>query len=319
YVRGVAVIGSVGRGTQWPLSDVDLMVVTDLPEDENPQRAIHEEQVKRIKRLEEARNPVTVEADLWAAFRLKDIEAAVEESDEEFLSRLEHWRWQGTLIKAQGAKVYKDHGRYLSRFIERCNRMFRTEAFTALWLRSELDSAKEKVSLSQDTIEAANYPEAALHLLSATHHGMMGGCYAMWSKIPQSLTRCITRFENAARDAGGLWALQSILELGRLGEEDAWKRFLALPEECRKTTEIVFQMRRQTGEDVSMLDVVRDNLHASAHHDTHSAQANFTHGWESLSHTSEGVQIQLEKAAELVNCFQEHLEGLSTVSEKLSG
>ena len=51
YVKGVAVIGSVGRGTPWPLSDVDLLVVAECHEGRDPQPLIRVEEKQRNVRL----------------------------------------------------------------------------------------------------------------------------------------------------------------------------------------------------------------------------------------------------------------------------
>ncbi len=47
YVKGVTVIGSVGQGTPWPLSGIDLMIVTDSTE-EDPKELIELKKVRGI-------------------------------------------------------------------------------------------------------------------------------------------------------------------------------------------------------------------------------------------------------------------------------
>ena len=104
YVTGLAVIGSVGRGNPWPVSDLDLLVVADCWKGKDPEELIHAEEERRNKRLHAARIVNDVEAGDWVLLS-QDVTGAASADDDAFFLTLAHPHWLGIAIKAHGARV----------------------------------------------------------------------------------------------------------------------------------------------------------------------------------------------------------------------
>lgn len=303
YVKAMAVIGSVGRGQPWPLSDVDLLVVTDLPGDTDAQEVVRKVEIVRRKRLEDARIPVEVEAYLWAALRLAELAEACEEDDDSFLHRMKHWYWRGIVIKSQGARVVKDTAGCLTRFLERSHEVFCSPRFLDLWLGIELEQASHAMESGMGAMGQEDWEQAACELLSATG-SFMSGCYAVWRFVPLSLMRCITMFQKAAEAEASQPLVGLVALLARLQEVDCWKRFESLPEAGRREIEVVYEIRKETEPGVTKLSVVRDMLHASAQIDRKNPASGTWDGWEHLDHSGLSVEVQNDAAQHLVEYLE---------------
>jgi predicted nucleotidyltransferase len=310
YAKAVAVIGSVGRGEPWPLSDVDLLLITDLPGDTNAQAVVGEVEAERRKRLEDARIPVEVEADLWAALRLTELAEACQEDDDSFLHRMEHWYWRGIVTKSQGARVVKDTSGYLKRFLERSKDLFKSSRFRDSWLGVELGEASDAVQSGTEAIRQQDWQEAAWKLLSLTGN-IICGCYAAWSVGPQSLVRCITMFEKVAEAEASQPLASLVTRLARLDEADCSSRLDSLPAAGRHEIDVVYEIRRETESGVSRLSVARDMLHATAQIQRKSPTSGTWDGWEHLDHHGSSVGTQRDAAQQLIGYLHEAKDSLS--------
>jgi predicted nucleotidyltransferase len=87
YVTGIAIVGSVGRGDPWPLSDVDMLVAADPCDGDDPEDAIRREEQDFNRRSHVARNPTELEAGNWVLTTV-EVRAAIAEDDPAFLERL---------------------------------------------------------------------------------------------------------------------------------------------------------------------------------------------------------------------------------------
>ena len=65
FIRGLAVIGSVGRSDPWPCSDIDLLTVVSDPGDSDIGPLVEAEERKHNAALYAARIPNTVELIHW--------------------------------------------------------------------------------------------------------------------------------------------------------------------------------------------------------------------------------------------------------------
>ena len=299
YVTGVAVIGTVGRGDPWPLSDVDLLIVTDLPHDRDAQEVIRRVEMERRQRLERARIPVEVEAYLWAAIRSDELAQAAGECHAAFLRRVSHWYWRGVVIKAQGARVIVDSDGQLTRFVERCNETVYSDGFLAQWVQTDIDGASENLSRCKEAANRGEWEQASVEGLLATGH-LVHGHYGVWRRVPQSITRFVTRFEAAADEAAEGRAAQSFMLAARLGDEDVERRFESQPPSHQKERDVVFEIRGRTEEGINVMAVTRDLLHATAHIGRKAATSGPDDGWEHIAHNRRTVETQLDALEELL-------------------
>ncbi len=261
YVTGVAVIGSVGRGTQWPLSDLDLLVVADFWEGEDPEWLIRREEEERIRRLHAAGIPNDVEAGNWV-LTTDEVRAAMDGDDDTFLKTLDHGHWLGIAIKAEGARVALDFDGYVTRFISRCNRMLWTDRFVKLWLRRAGEDAEERVEGARSRLRNGDAAAASLELILAAQV-MTGPMYALWRKLPESISRGVTRFLAAAAEMREQEVSSHFLSAARLSEDEVGERFAATPPAGQRERDVCLAIRRGNGESLDALGATRDLLHIS--------------------------------------------------------
>jgi hypothetical protein len=261
YVRGLAVIGSIGRGTQWPLSDLDLLVVADFWEGEDPEWPIRREEAERIARLHAGGIPNEVEAGNWV-LTSDDVRAAVDGDEDTFFGMLDHPHWLGIVIKAEGARVAHDFDGYVSRFVERCNEALWTDRFVKLWLRLAGEDAEEQVEGARRCLRASDPAGASLALILAAHV-MTGGLYGAWRRLPESISRGVTRFLAAAEEMGDAAVGEQFLCAARLSGDEVGERFAATPPAGQRERDVWLAIRRGNGEILDELGATRDLLHTT--------------------------------------------------------
>ena len=298
FVKGVAVIGSVGRGTHWPLSDIDLVIVTDSRE-EDPRELIRVEEEKRNRALIAAKIPNTVESWLWVVDS-EDVARLVEVDDDEFFERIDHWFWRGLVMKAQGGRVAADSDGYLTRILDRFNQILFDDRFLSLWLRASIDETAQKLRDAEDSLLGQDISSASYHLVCAAN-AMNDGILATWHELPESLTRFVTRFLAFARERGDEEIPEWFLTAGRLGEDETWKRFASAPPVVKWEKEVLIQVRRGGGEDLDELGVTRDLLQAHFWVDFSDVEnLSSLPPWTGVTAAETEVQEQLQAAKKML-------------------
>lgn len=258
YVRGLAIIGSVGRGTAYPISDLDMLVAADTRDGQDPEHLIRVEETERNRRLHAALIPNDIEAANWVLLA-SEVSGAVGADDAAFFRLLDHPHWLGIVLKAQGARLVQDFDGNLGKFLERCSRVLFADRFVDIWLRRVIDDAARKLSRARDLVAGRGWVSASFEIISAAY-GMMSGAYAMWRLLPQSLSRGVTRFLAAASEAGDPAMGELFLLAARLTETDTWQRFDAVPADGRRERDLWLAIRQGAGEDVDPLAGTRDFL-----------------------------------------------------------
>lgn len=261
YVKGVAVIGSVGRGTQWPLSDLDLLIVADPWEAEDPEWPIRREEEERNRRLRVAAVPNPTEVGDWVLLT-DEVRAAVASDEDTLFNTLDHPHWLGVVIKSAGARVMWDLDGLLARFVDRCNRVLWSKRFVRLWLRRVMEDAEERIERARRDLRDGDPAAASLALMLAAQ-AMTAGMYGIWRKLPESINRGVTRFLTAAAEAGEEEVARHFLSAARLQEHEISERLAAAPPEGRHERDVWLAIRQGSGERVDELDAARDLLHTS--------------------------------------------------------
>jgi len=220
YVRGIAVIGSVGRGDPWPISDLDLLVVADRWRGEDPQWPIRREEEERNKRLHAAEVPNDVEAGEWV-LTSDDVRAAVDADEDTFFSMLDDPYWIWVTVKAQGARVKYDFDRYVSRFVQRCNRALWTDRFVELWLKRTVNDAERRLRRAADHLSEGRTTKASLGIALAAQAMTWGVCRG--GRALACACQCLlapTRWPRACATIAVEWAVRPRSSvLGRVAEE----------------------------------------------------------------------------------------------------
>ena len=297
YVQGVAIIGSVGRGSEWPLSDIDLLVMAESPDGRRPSASIREVEAERNGRLRALRIPNEVEAGLWAV--LPEIVAAAAECEvDAFVEVYGQWPWLGFPSKLCGGRVVADEDGRLGEFVGRWGDAVFSDRFVEVLAEAMIEEAGRELAQAAALAQSGKHAHASAFVIRTTYM-MTAAAYALWRRLPQSLSRGVTRFMAAATEAGGPAIADLFLAASRLTEDETWERLQMLPPEGRRERDLVWQVRQGCGEVVGELGATRDFLYDPCM-DATSEGASPRAPWHGVSDRAEAVAEQLDAAHEMV-------------------
>jgi predicted nucleotidyltransferase len=304
YVKGVAVIGSVGRGSPWPISDVDMLTVAEAWEGRDAEALTRQVESERNARLAERVIPNEIEPSEWVVSSHDLCEAAAE-SDDAFFRRLEHPHWLGILLKAVGGRVCHDATGSIPAFLQRCNETFPADRLLALWAGKVVSHCSGLLGRAESLIRDGSYMEASVEILRTTYQQLPAGAYAVWRVVPQSSSRGVSRFLSAAQ-AGGVADL--CLAASRLDEPTTWERFDAVPPEGKGARDLMQRVRRGAGEDVDELAATRDLLNLTLWKAVIADPAAGPRPlWTGVTDNARKVKAQYEAARGLLEWLREQL------------
>ena len=285
YVKGVAIIGSVGRNSHWPLSDVDFLVVAGDYEGEDPEALIQKVEAARNQELEAAKVPNEIEAGNWVL----DPENLTKEPDGKDPHVL------GIALKAQGARVLSDNDGQVANFIDKCQGIIFDEPFQGNWMRRDCDSANDKLATAEEHIEKGEWVPASREVILATHE-LARALYAKWKLLPESMMRGVTRLLAAARGAGSESICEPFLTAARLDDESVRERSGSLPDSTRRELDVWLAVRQANGEGIDEVAVARDMLHINSRFAIENEKAGPYPNWTGVADDKALVVMQHESA-----------------------
>lgn len=299
-------IGSVGRGEPWPLSDVDLLVLADRVGGRHPAWAVRAEEKRRNEALHCAGIANDVEAWIWT-LTPEEAQTALSGRIELFLEPVGElpWAWEAFMAKAHGGRVVTDPGGTLGRLIERWDRVLFSDTFRRLSGAAALRAMKTKLADAISLMSRAQWPAASFALMRMAHE-MTSQFYLSWGRIPQSLSRGVTRFIAAASDEREADAGEWFLEAARLKPEHVRLRFEGLPPAATTEHDRLLAIRKGAGEDVDEVAVTQDLLHVRFWVDvgrTANTQGPFPK-WTGVSDHPDGVRAQCRAVEHLIRRLQ---------------
>lgn len=261
YITAVAVIGTVGRGTPWPCSDVDLLAVVDTPRGRDAEPLVVREETERNAALYRRGVVNPVEVRHWL-FGREHIARDVKADEDAFFGTLEHQHWLGTVLKAQGGRAVHDPDGLLGRFLDRCNRAFGTERFRRLWLKKMAGYCEEALRAALAHAGACNWAAASREILRVGYQRLPCGAYARWGRLPESSSRAVSHFLRVAEEEQDTETARLCLTAARLEEDTVAERFDSLPLEAKRERDVVLAIRRGWDETTDELSVTRDFVNA---------------------------------------------------------
>jgi predicted nucleotidyltransferase len=301
YVKGVAVIGSVGRGTPWPISDVDLLVVAERHAGQDPESLIRAVETQRNARLAAAGIPNDVEAGNWVLLA-SDVAAAVEADRTAFLQMVDHPHWTGIVVKSSGARVTHDFDGRVRAFLGRCQSILWKEDFVRLWLGRSVENVRRGLADARDLLRR-NEAESASQRLPLAAQEASWGLYAAWRALPQSISRGVTRLMRQAAAMADEAAGEAFLRAARLEEADVWERVAALPERGERERRTWLEVRKGCEEGITELSAARDFLQLHAYLSLRSTAG--PHAlWTGVTGHVRAVEAQLEAVELLLRCLE---------------
>jgi predicted nucleotidyltransferase len=262
YVTGVAIVGTVGRGNAWPLSDVDLLIMADPQDGHDPEDLVRAVEQRRNEALLAQRVPNPVEAGNWVLLT-RDVASAVQRTSDEFLSRAAHPHWLGTILKAAGGRVVGDTDGLLEAFLRRADAERMGVGFVRVWLDSRLAAAQSCLVEAEGLLGAGDAAAACRQVIRASD-ALAGAAHARWRRVPQRLAHGASRLLAAARAEGEPGIGGCFLGAARLREPEVMERFPDLPPAGRAEQDVHLAVRRGVGEGISELDAARDVLNGGS-------------------------------------------------------
>lgn len=303
FVREVAVIGSVGRGAPWPLSDVDLMTLAEPWHGRKPNDLLAEHEAERAKALLGAHIPNEVELRYWALLPERTAPETTG-SDAVFVRSVSHPYHMGFVLKAQGGRVLHDEDGRLAGFVEACERVIFGADYLRLWLGNALKESREALARASALTGEGRTREASAQLIVGAHEASTG-LYARWQQVPQSIMRGVTRLCAAAERAGEPELLERFLIAARLTEADIRVRVADVPEQGMRELATLLAIRRGSGEDVGGLDVARDLLHAKTYLDCRRRDGRPLDDWTGTGGSADDLRAQAGALQDLMDALQE--------------
>jgi predicted nucleotidyltransferase len=305
YVKGTALIGTLARGTAWPLSDVDILTVVDAEAAQDAADLIRAAEQQRNQALSRARIPNEVEARYWV-LEADDLVAANRSEDGFFdLLRRPH-RW-GIVFKACGGRPVKDFGGQVRQFIDTCDRTTFGDRFVRFRLDARISHIRGNLDAAEALLKQGDWAAVSARALVAAHD-MTTELYLIWRKLAESITRSVTRLVSAARDAGEPAIATQFLTAAGLDQAETRRRFAAAPSWATRQRDVVLAVRRTIGEQVDELGGTRDLLHVSSYLALRHARSGPYPAWVSATNTRQAATARLQAAERLLN----HLRSAQT-------
>jgi len=260
-VLGVALIGTVPRGTAWPLSDVDILTVVEPERGADVESWVCAEEARINRRLAEGSVPNEIEARYWV--RREDSLRSANATEGGLFEFLARPNQAGIAFKAPGGRAVADFEGQVCAFIGRCERVVFGRRFVHLCLDGQIGAETARLAVASELARAGQGAAAnALALLAA--HEMTAALHLLWRSLPESLSRAVTRMLGLAA-ANEAWIGEAFLTAAGLTEEETARRFEAAPVWAACERDVLLAVRCGAGEEIGELDVTRDLLHVTSY------------------------------------------------------
>jgi len=260
-VMGAALIGTVPRGSVWPLSDVDILTVVDQRHGAEIEARVCAEETRINRRLAAERIPNEVEARYWV--RRADSFQSANASEDGLFEFLRRPNQAGIALKVPQGSVLADFEGQVGAFIRRCERIVFGRRFLRFMLEEGVRDITSRLGVASELARGGD-PAAANALIVVAVHEVTGSLHLLWRTLPESISRAVTRLLHTAA-AHETWVGEAFLTAAGLSEDETWRRFEAAPVWAAQQRDVELAVRRGAGEDVSELDVTRDLLHVTSY------------------------------------------------------
>ncbi len=260
-VLGVALIGTVPRGSVWPLSDVDILTVVDQRHGAEVEARVCAEETRCNRRLWAERVPNEVEARYFV--RRADRLRSANTGDDPLFEFLARPRQAGIAFKVPGGRILADFEGQTGAFIRRCERFVFGRRFLRLMVDDNIPVLESRLDAASALARGGNYAAANALTLVAVQD-VTAALHLLWGALPESISRAVTRLRNAAK-APAEWVGEAFLTAIGLSEDETWRRFAAAPAWATQEQDVLLAVRRGAGEDIDELDATRDLLHVTSY------------------------------------------------------
>lgn len=262
---GLVLAGSMGRGQQWPLSDIDFIPIYESDRVVEARAEVERIRLELIERwLPEG---WWTGVDIGRLYFTSDELAGAHPVNGAGMSALlADDRWYHSLDKGYGGRpVFDPHG-LVAKLVD----TFNTYRFAQV-------TVSERVRRAHQEVEAARRELAAeierQHLFEATRtlrtavKWLRAWQLERWGESDSSLGRVGTRFERLARERGCDALVHELRFLDGLGDESVEARMATAPAWVHERHDRSWRARQTVGEDLTQVDDARDVLRVSCQYE----------------------------------------------------
>ncbi len=261
-VRGLILGGSVGRGEPWPMSDIDILPITDGAADTNDQ--VTHCQSRMVDWWAASGRAQTLDVS-WLRFVDADVERAIGSEASFAAERMKDRLWFHGMDKSYGGRGAADPDGLAESFTRWATAMrFEPRVLAARveeW-KSQVEDARRA---AHEALRSGDAAEATLRLRDSARFLRMV-LLEGWSERLGSMGREWTLWERVARERGAADLAERIAVLAFASPKDALERSRVVPLWLRERIELAWAARLEIGEEVTEAESARDQIAAFAVH-----------------------------------------------------
>ena len=298
-IAAAVLAGSHGRDAPWPLSDIDVILITEVGQEERVRTAMAELRVRLTA--------IWAKEGWWTGLDAGRLLFSTNEVDHVIGSgrspRLapDDARWFHTMDKAFGGRALLDDPEARAAQLAQWATMSRFDPSVvrnrSARLRNEATAALES---GYRAIAAGDWLPGTLALWRAVQLAqiaMMNG----WSLRDNSLGRFGSRFRAAAREHGLAHVADELEAVSGLDPESIVRRALVAPGWVALRHNRSFRARRAIGEDIDRLADLRDTLRVCSRYAVPSAAGPDFPEWLAIVVDRDDLQRRLDSVRRIVD------------------
>ena len=261
-VRGLILGGSVGRGEPWPMSDIDILPITDGAADTNDE--VTRCQSRMVDWWAASGRAQTLDVS-WLRFVDSEVERAIGSPASFAAERMKDRLWLHGMDKSYGGRGAADPDGLAESFARWATTMRfepQVRAARAEEWKSQVEDARRA---AHEALGSDDAVEATLRLRDSARFLRMV-LLEGWGERLGSMGREWTLWERVARERGAADLAERIAVLACARPEDALERSRVVPAWLAERIELAWGARREVGEEVSEAESARDQIAAFAVH-----------------------------------------------------
>lgn len=255
-VKGLLLAGGVGRGAEWPLSDIDVIGIYSDSAFEQSQEQVHRARINLMSAWEAEGFSTSLDIK-GIVFTEREIESAVDTTGEGIIPLLADRRFYHGMDKAHGGEARYDTSGLAGAFLSWVNRERYSPAVVDARLAERRRQRNEALTQAQELLAGRHDTwglSQAVDLAIVTNTWLL---MEIWGDRG-SVRRGPTFAERRAASEGEHDVVETLLRLRRFDIESCQTQFASAPEHVHHYAQFAWEARRRVSEEVTEGQNTRD-------------------------------------------------------------